>query len=75
MLLLEGTKSRRNQEGAPVKRRPRRKAKTELDVILDAFLDFSNEYRYLGHTSNKLWTDILGYIKNIYMCVFLCTYL
>lgn len=58
LFLLKGTKSRRAQKGAAVKKRLRHKAKTELDVILDAFLDFSNEYRYLEHTFIKPWGDI-----------------
>ncbi|XP_075904173.1 uncharacterized protein cenpu [Nelusetta ayraudi] len=33
------------QTGEPMRKRRRHKATTELDVVLDAFLDFSNEYR------------------------------
>lgn len=33
------------QTGEPMRKRRRHKATTELDVVLEAFLDFSNEYR------------------------------
>lgn len=54
LLLPEGIKSRRAgkaQTGEPIRKRHRHEATTELNVVLDAFLDFSNEYRYPEHTS------------------------
>lgn len=66
MLLLEGTKSKKVQEGAAGKKRQRPKGKMELEVILDAFLGFANEYRYL---ENNLFICVCVY-KTIYKSTF-----
>lgn len=68
LLLPEGNKSGgagKAQTGEPMRKRRRHKATTELDVVLDAFLDFSNEYRY---TENTLIRHFIHFLVCDYQC-------